>query len=1023
MIPLHLTIKGLYSYQEKQSIDFTKLTSASIFGIFGTVGSGKSSILEAITFALYGKTERLNLSGDNRNYNMMNLKSDELFIEFRFKAGKEGSEFLITVKGRRNSKKFDDVKSLDRLAYRVLEKETVPVSFDLVENAIGLSYENFKRTIIIPQGKFQEFLQLGKSDRTQMMKELFSLEKFELFFKVSGIEKKNDEQLNILEGQLKSLGDANPEQLSMLESFIALSQQKVQTLSEQFKEQQVKKVALDNLKEWKAREVQVKNRLATLNLQQEQIKKQEQDIKSVEYCLIHFKPLLDSSQELQLQIENLKKDLTIESAQLNLLEKELEKQTKGFEQIKSTYEKRHLLQQQVEELEKIILIINERAALDKLSKRIQEGSLTVSTYEKQIAERKTELEKTALKLNSLRKELNQTAVLHEVKAWYQKQEHLNKQLQDLQSEKKKLTEQELKLKQELNELKSRKLSQDLPWEHLTELPALIAASKKALEQKEEVLTGQIEQAQVQSKLAAYAEQLSDGIPCPLCGSTQHPQVFNPEQSAHELEAWLQEREKLKVFARELEYLVNQAGIYEHKFATNHEQQVQLDQKSKDIENQIEQHQKLFVWEKYGTKELLQQAFDEATKMQEQMLILEQKQEKMLLTQNQEQTDLERYKKAVDDFKMQHQALNSKIETLSTQLLNLQWTDWENKELSIIEAEMETRKKAFNEAESNFEKASNQLEELKHSKTKKQERISGLNKSLQNITRDWETKKQQLQNKVQQSDYKDLEQIKKVLEQTLDIDSAKQQIETYKEQLAAATQQLADINLAINKQSYNAEEHQALIQRIGELELNIKQSEKQLIEAQAKLKKLKSDLEQLAKLHEEQNRLQLRADQIRTLKNLFKGNGFVNYISTVHLQHLCKIANERFFKLTGQKLSLEITADNNFQVRDFLNGGKVRHIKTLSGGQTFQASLSLALALADSVNKLSESKENFFFLDEGFGNLDRESLRVVFDTLKTLRSENRIVGIISHVEELQHEIDAHIRIHHDEERGSLIEPAR
>ena len=88
MIPIQLTIKGLYSYQEIQTIDFTKLTAAHLFGIFGTVGSGKSSILEAITFAIYGKTDRLNLSGDNRNYNMMNLKSDELLIDFVFETGK-----------------------------------------------------------------------------------------------------------------------------------------------------------------------------------------------------------------------------------------------------------------------------------------------------------------------------------------------------------------------------------------------------------------------------------------------------------------------------------------------------------------------------------------------------------------------------------------------------------------------------------------------------------------------------------------------------------------------------------------------------------------------------------------------------------------------------------------------------------------------------------------------------------------------------------------------------------------------
>ena len=83
MIPKQLTIQGIYSYQEKQTIDFEKLTQSQLFGVFGPVGSGKSTLLEAISFSLYGRTERLGLR-DNLGYNMMNLKSDELFIDFEF---------------------------------------------------------------------------------------------------------------------------------------------------------------------------------------------------------------------------------------------------------------------------------------------------------------------------------------------------------------------------------------------------------------------------------------------------------------------------------------------------------------------------------------------------------------------------------------------------------------------------------------------------------------------------------------------------------------------------------------------------------------------------------------------------------------------------------------------------------------------------------------------------------------------------------------------------------------------------
>jgi exonuclease SbcC len=110
------------------------------------------------------------------------------------------------------------------------------------------------------------------------------------------------------------------------------------------------------------------------------------------------------------------------------------------------------------------------------------------------------------------------------------------------------------------------------------------------------------------------------------------------------------------------------------------------------------------------------------------------------------------------------------------------------------------------------------------------------------------------------------------------------------------------------------------------------------------------------------------------------------------------------------------------VRDFLNNGQSRSIKTLSGGQTFQAALSLALALADNIQHLTRSNQNFFFLDEGFGSLDKDSLSVVFETLKNLKKENRIVGVISHVEDLQQEIQVNLKVVNDMELGSYILPS-
>ena len=235
MIPVSLTLQGIYSYKERQTIDFAPLLEANLFGIFGGVGSGKSTILEAISFALYGQTERLSRR-DDQKYNMMNLSSSDLYIEFIFLAGvKHEDEYKFTVTGKRNSRRFDDINKFNRMAFKKEADGWLPLEIDSAENILGISYTNFKRTIIIPQGMFQEFIQLEPSKRTVMMMELFNLQKYDLSAKVGVLEAKNLENINQLKGRISQISDeSTPEHLQEMERTLRLI---APQLAERVKEQ------------------------------------------------------------------------------------------------------------------------------------------------------------------------------------------------------------------------------------------------------------------------------------------------------------------------------------------------------------------------------------------------------------------------------------------------------------------------------------------------------------------------------------------------------------------------------------------------------------------------------------------------------------------------------------------------------------------------------------------------------------------------------------------------------------------
>lgn len=186
-----------------------------------------------------------------------------------------------------------------------------------------------------------------------------------------------------------------------------------------------------------------------------------------------------------------------------------------------------------------------------------------------------------------------------------------------------------------------------------------------------------------------------------------------------------------------------------------------------------------------------------------------------------------------------------------------------------------------------------------------------------------------------------------------------------------------------------------------------EKQKELAVAEKEILRLESDLEKCRAFEKELKEKEKEKNLCEELRNLLKGNKFLEFIASEYLQEVCVYASQTLSSLTSGRYFLRY--DKEFCVGDNLDGGNLRAVKTLSGGETFLVSLSLALSLGTAICQKSLRPIEFFFLDEGFGTLDDKLVDTVMDVLGKLKSRSLSVGLISHVEELKRRIDNKILV--------------
>ena len=995
MKPIKLSIEGVFSYRTRQEIDFTKLSSEGIFGIFGNTGSGKSSIVEAIIFALYGKIERVS----GKQIDLINLQSNKAVIDFEFEVS--GKAYRVVVNLTRTSSGHSTKKLFYQKQegqYRAMEEKISG------EQLTGLSYDNFCRVVIIPQGKFQDFLTLTSGERTKMLKEIFpSLKKYDLSNTLKAMREETEGMQKEKMGQLNSYSEYTIEALNERKEQYAVVEQQYKdleiliknlkedldsrkTLFDAFKKQEELSQNFNRLKLNEENISALKDRL-------DQYRKTNRVFGSLltkyDDLLLRKKRTSDLFSELSLQVADLEKKKQSLEEELVALQKENEQtplQQQEADNLKTLADLR--------ELESTMAILDTKMRDDQ--KRLGNGKACVAAEENKKQNKEKEIaDKESRLLNA--------EEFRSVRDWFAKNQRLNEDLARLRKENQDLCKKKNDCLSPFGDI-----SPDNPE---AELQQRLQDTEEQISKAENLLSDY----NVKQALCQYSKALSSNEPCPLCGSLSHPhpaELADVDEHLKQIKSTIRD---LKARKETLEKAVSSLDFYSKQIQSKQEQ-------INSLQQDIETHKRQFVWANYLGKTVL-----EITQMENEDIRLQNELKELRSALAAIDRNIRKYSEALKQIEnsveqsrnalTKHQGRKEELGKNLSEEFVLQYAQVDvnqlNEQRQKLLAVLEKRNAVLAERNAVLSKQNAVLFQREGER-------NSCKQNLETIIGETDKCESEIERQIACGGFQSLESVRQILSSSFDEDDAQTQIDNFNRQMIEFSSQLAALSEQTSGKDQPAEENiksdeQTLSQKEKEFKSCI--ANKGGIEKEINL--FETKLSQKTELEKEMKKAEARLDALNKLSQMFKGDKFIQFISTVYLEQLCAKANERLQIITNNKFAIRYW-EENFEVIDNLNSGKTRSLKTLSGGQIFQASLCMALALVDTIRLNSDTREDFFFLDEGFGTQDNESIELIFKSLVSLRQENKIVGLISHSEILKEKISYNIAVRLDQNEGSLIE---
>ncbi|WP_215225116.1 AAA family ATPase [Echinicola shivajiensis] len=1006
MIPIKLEIEGLYSYKEKQSIDFTQLTGAGLFGIFGAVGSGKSSVLEAILLALYGNTERLASKGEKNS--MVNLQSQAISINLEFKAGKNNQQlYKASYLAKRNPKKFEDIKPATHTFYESKDGSWMPLEIG-AEEILGMKMSHFRQTVIIPQGKFREFIEQKPKDRADMMKELFGLERFDLSDRTRRLLNAEREKRTILNTKLEGLESYTKEALQeskdQQESLAA--QKEGQSKLVDKKEQELRQA--QSIKEKAEQLKQLVHQSQNLEERVPAFQQKKAQLKQYQKALTYLKPILDQIKEQEVDKEKYSVSLIDCERFKSTFEQEIEQKESRYQKLYQEYRKKGEREARIRDLLQIKTLnqlSTEKLELEEEFQRLTKNSQNYQNKKAEMEEDILQLEKKleTIKIPAMEEISKMESTLVEMRQNANTLENLDLQISSIEEN---IVNSQNEARDILLELQTDQADFEKMLNHT-------GSQLSQLEKEREVLLQQ-------QGLFTYAQRLQEGEACPLCGALDHPSPLSHSFDQEKL--WKSEKE-IQEYKSKLEQIRQAQSKYEKVTISLNNAQNNKEEKSKETQKLKAKNESLVQqFDSLGLKDQasLENRLETAKKdlQTEKSLSLELKQVQNAYRQF--LTDAEKDQQKLQAADQEVKTLQTKIET---KLAEITYQDllerYRGASPIKIDEDISKVKTFLEELEVNLPRAQDSLNEAKQKQTTNLTNLKHYQSRLEEVKSKLLKLKDDLTLALASHEFNDVDAVKQLLSSQIDPRQLEEEIKEFDRQRDLFKGKIQELKADQAVQEFSTESFIKMQEDYKSLKTTLHEVQESLSLITNKIAEIKLKLEEKNQLKKSLQEVENRESNLNELNRMFQGSGFVKYVSNIYLKELVQTANLRFMKLSKNSLSLDVDESNTFWIIDHLNGGNRRLLKSLSGGQTFQASLCLALALAEKVKSLNRAEQSFFFLDEGFGALDKNALRTVFETLKSLRHENRIVGIISHVEELQQEIGVFAKVELDAEKGSQV----